>query len=92
MYSFAISVLEFLGDKSSHVPIQMFGTDISDVALEKARSGVYLQNIEIDVSAERLRRFFSKAGGRYQINKSVRDLCVFANKIFSKTRPFRSWI
>ena len=88
VYSLAISLLEFLGENSSHVPIQMFGTDISDVALDKARAGIYLENIEIDVSAERLKRFFSKVGGRYQINKSVRDLCVFAKQNIFKDPPF----
>jgi len=88
VYSLAIGLLEFLGDKASHVPIQMFGTDISDSALDKARAGIYLQNIEIDVSAERLKRFFNKTGGRYQINKSVRDLCVFAKQNILRDPPF----
>src|SRR5207302_3273743 len=80
VYSLAMGLLEFLGEKASNVPIQMFGTDVRDAALEKARAGVYLQNIEIDVPATYLSRFFVKKDERYQINKSVRDLCVFAKQ------------
>ena len=41
VYSIAIALLEFLGERSNQVPIQIFGTDISDTALERARSASY---------------------------------------------------
>ena len=46
----------------------------------KARQGVYPENIEAEVSPERLRRFFTKEQATYRINKSIRDLCVFARQ------------
>lgn len=88
VYSLAICLLEFLGDRTSNAPIQIFGTDISDKALEKARAGLYIENIEADVSPERLRRFFTKTAGHYQVNKSVRELCVFAKQNMVKDPPF----
>jgi chemotaxis methyl-accepting protein methylase len=48
----------------------------NEAALERARAGLYVDNIALDVSAERLRRFFVKSNGHYQISKAVRDLCV----------------
>jgi len=39
VYSVAITLLEFLEEKSHDTGIQIFGTDISEIALEKARSG-----------------------------------------------------
>jgi len=89
VYSLAIGVLEFLGDKAAQTPIKIFGTDISEVAIEKARAGKYLENIVADVAPERLGRFFVRVEGRgYQINKAVRDLCVFARQDVTRDPPF----
>jgi two-component system, chemotaxis family, CheB/CheR fusion protein len=38
-YSLAIALLEFLGDKASNVPVQLFGTDVSEPSIVKARTG-----------------------------------------------------
>jgi len=88
-YSVAICLLEFLGTKRIVPSIQIFGTDVSQSAIERARPGLYLENIALDVSPERLNRFFVRVeGGGYQISKSVRDLCVFAQHDLTKDPPF----
>jgi two-component system CheB/CheR fusion protein len=58
VYSLAIRLLEFLGDRAGDTAIKIFATDISEPALAKARMGKYLENITADVSPERLERFF----------------------------------
>ena len=60
VYSIAIALLEFLEERSQQTSIQIFGTDISEIALEKARNGIYSPSIVQDLTAERLRRFFTK--------------------------------
>lgn len=40
--------------------IKVFGTDIDVPALDAARTGVYPETIAVDVSAERLARFFTR--------------------------------
>jgi two-component system CheB/CheR fusion protein len=87
-YSLAIALLEHLGERSEDVPIQIFATDIDEAAIEKARAGIYTDNIRKDVSPERLRRFFVKVPGGFQISKAVRDLCVFAVQNATKDPPF----
>jgi len=87
-YSLAIAVLEFLGDRAANIQIQIFATDISDAIIQKARAGIYPESIAMDMSAERLKRFFQKADGGYQIGKPVRDICVFAKQDISKDPPF----
>jgi two-component system, chemotaxis family, CheB/CheR fusion protein len=87
-YSVAIALLEFLGDKAHQIPIQFFGTDVSETSITKARSGIYPENIQSDVSAERLRRFFTKAEGGYRISKSIRDVCIFAQHNVLNDPPF----
>jgi two-component system CheB/CheR fusion protein len=87
-YSIAICMIEFLGDRIADTAIQIFATDIDETALAKARSGRYLENIALDISAERLRRFFTKIDQRYQIMHTVRELCTFAKHDLCKDPPF----
>ncbi len=88
-YSLAIALLEFREQQPVHPPIQIFATDLSDtVSLVKAREGVYPDTIEAEVSPERLRRFFTKEQETYRINKSIRDMCVFAKQNVAADPPF----
>jgi two-component system CheB/CheR fusion protein len=87
-YSLAMALLEALDKTSSKVPLQIFGTDVSDSAVARARAGIYPLNIELDVSPERLRRFFTKLDGQYQVRKSLRELCIFARHNLAKDPPF----
>lgn len=87
-YSIAIRLIEFLESRGDAASIQIFATDISESAVEKARLGIYPPSIAEDVSAERLRRYFSHADGHYRINKAVRDLCVFARQDLTRDPPF----
>src|SRR5712691_1245922 len=41
VYSIAMVLLEHLGDRAAGVPMQVFGTDISEAALDRARAGTY---------------------------------------------------
>ena len=77
-YSVAIALLEFLGDKVSQVPIQFFGTDVSETSVARARNGIYPANIQGDVSSERLRRYFTEVESGYRVSKTIRDMCIFA--------------
>ncbi len=87
-YSLAIALIEFLDAAGSTPPIQIFGTDLSEVAVARARAGLYPESIAKQVSAERLRRFFVFEQGKYRIAKSVRDLCVFSRQNILRDPPF----
>ncbi len=87
-YSMAITLLEYMRDARIEIPIQVFGTDLSDAALQKARLGVYPDSIAADVSPDRLRRFFVRVEGSYQIARFVRDVCVFARQNVTRDPPF----
>jgi len=88
LYSIAIALHEFLGDGVNQTRIQIFGTDISDADLQKARVGVYSESSTSDIPPELLRRFFVKVEGGYQIVKPIRDLCVFARHDVTRDPPF----
>jgi two-component system, chemotaxis family, CheB/CheR fusion protein len=87
-YSLAIALQEFLGDKAFSVPLQIFGSDVNETSINKARSGLYPENVQSDVSPERLRRFFVKVEGGYRINKNLRDMCIFAQQNLLVDPPF----
>jgi two-component system, chemotaxis family, CheB/CheR fusion protein len=88
-YSLAIALLEGMSsDVRAATPLQLFATDISEAAIERARAGIYPSNVATDISAERLRRYFVKVDGGYQIDKSIRDMCVFARQNVTSDPPF----
>ncbi len=87
-YSIAISLLEFLGDRFPDKRIQIFGTDVDDESIQHARRGVYPPNIELDVSPERLTRFFIRKGNEYQIARRIRDMVVFSKQNLLRDAPF----
>jgi len=87
-YSLAICLHEFVQDQQLSLSIQIFGTDISEPALDLARHGIYGAAIADDVSEQRLRRFFMKSDGGYQINKIIRECCIFARHDVTRDPPF----
>ena len=87
-YSIAMTFVEFIESTGSHVPVQIFATDLNGMAIEKARAGVYSKSITNDVSPERLRRFFVEVDGSYRITKPIRDMCVFAKHNVLSDPPF----
>jgi len=87
-YSIAMCLSEYLAGIKSACGIQIFATDISDVALEVARTGIYTQSEVVDVSSDRLKRFFSEVAQGFQINKTIREMCVFAKQNLIKDPPF----
>ena len=69
--------------------VQIFATDIDSRAIGEARSGVYPASISIDISPERLERFFTQdSSGNYRIQKSIRDMIVFSEQDIIKDPPF----
>ena len=88
VYSLAICLLEALGDMAGNTPIKILATDVNESYLEIARLGRYIENIALDVSGDRLRRFFVRSDGHYQITKAVRDLCIFSRHDLTRDPPF----
>ncbi|MEH2068436.1 MAG: chemotaxis protein CheB [Nostoc sp.] len=87
-YSIAICLLEYLTGLGINPPVLIFATDINEVAIEKARSGIYKPSQLADVSQQRLERFFIKVEGGYQVSQPVRELCVFARQNLIADPPF----
>jgi two-component system CheB/CheR fusion protein len=87
-YSLAIAFAEFAESTGVRIPAQIFGTDLNEASIQKARVGAYPKYIAQDTSAERLRRFFYEAEGNYRISKSIREICVFSKHNVLSDPPF----
>ena len=87
-YSFAIALLEYLGGHAGSIKIQIFGTDLSERGIQVARNGLYADSAVENVSRDRLRQFFLKTEGGYQIARSIREMCIFARHDLAKDPPF----
>jgi two-component system CheB/CheR fusion protein len=87
-YSLAMSLLNYLSDNPNPPPIQIFATDISDAAIQKARKGVYPEENVKNVPAPLLARFFTKTVGGYKVNKTIREVCLFSKHDVTSDPPF----
>ncbi|MDT8386220.1 MAG: CheR family methyltransferase [Thiogranum sp.] len=88
-YTLAMLLIEGF-DQASKLPnLQLFATDIDEDSLDRARQGIYPENIAVDVSAESLRRFFVRNGSNhFQVSKQLRESVVFAMQNLITDAPF----
>ena len=88
-YTIAMLFLEQFAEGKLARDIQVFASDIDEEALAIARRGIYSDSVVGDISAERLRRYFTKIDDHnYQVNKHLRDTIVFAPQNLIGDAPF----
>ena len=87
-YSIAMIFRECMDAARHSFKVQIYSTDIDDEAIAVARAGFYPANIAIDVSPERLRRFFVKEENGFRIRKEIREMVVFAVQDVIRDPPF----
>ena len=68
--------------------LQIFATDLDADAIDKARAGMFPENIAADVSPDRLERFFVKTDNGYQVAKVIREMVIFAPQNCIMDPPF----
>ncbi|MBN1432326.1 MAG: PAS domain-containing protein [Methanomicrobiaceae archaeon] len=91
VYSLAIVFREALQQvrPEGRISLQIYATDLDGDAIEKARVGVYQENILVDVSEERLNRFFLREeDGKIRIGKEIREMVIFAQQNLIMDPPF----
>ncbi len=87
-YSVAILLHELLHTYGLALTIQFFATDLDADAITTARAGLYPVSIAADMSAERLKRYFTQEEGGYRVRKEIREMIVFAVQNVIKDPPF----
>ncbi len=91
-FSMAICLHQYLtkvrGISPLGVRLQIFASDISEKAIKKARAAIYSKADVENLSEIQLKEYFIKNNGSYEVNKLIRDMCVFAPHNFLKDPPF----
>lgn len=87
-YSMAILLKELLAEAQSPIEAKIFATDVDQIALAKASSGVYSAAAVSDLSPERLKRFFKGEDDRFEVVRSLREMIIFANHNLTKDAGF----
>jgi two-component system CheB/CheR fusion protein len=88
VYSLAIALLEVLDGRPDAPRITIYGTDINEQSLRKARAAVYSERAVSGLTPQRLARFFTPAPGGYKVAKALRELCVFAAHDVTRDPPY----
>jgi two-component system CheB/CheR fusion protein len=86
--SLAILMDEAMDRTGQRHPVQMFATDIDAEAIDKARAAEYPESIAADITPERLKRYFIKKDGKYQIRQEIREMVVYAVQNVISDPPF----
>jgi two-component system CheB/CheR fusion protein len=89
-YTLAMIVKEAMEKSGSSrgMMLQIFATDLDANAIEKARAGLYPAAIEADLSAVRLKRFFTREEKGYRVNQEIREAVTFAPHNLVSDPPF----
>jgi two-component system CheB/CheR fusion protein len=87
-YSLAILFSERLGAAFDQYRLQIFATDIDLDAMALARRGVFAASSLAHMDRARLRANFTPHGDRYEINKNLRDVVIFARQDLVQDPPF----
>ena len=86
-YSLAILLQELMAVHGER-PVKIFATDVHRGSLDRAALAVYDDEAVANVSAERLARYFTHAGGTYQVIPELRQMIVFAQHNVITDAPF----
>jgi two-component system CheB/CheR fusion protein len=87
-YSIAILLHEQLGNDVNRYNIQIFGTDLDQDAIIRARKGLYPSSIVVDMAPELVEKYFTSADNTVQVIKSIREMIVFAKQDLTQDPPF----
>jgi two-component system CheB/CheR fusion protein len=87
-YSLAILLREHLDGLTIRPKVQVFATDIDEVAIATARAGRYPATLLEGLSAERKARFFQEGATGYMVRQEVREMCTFSAHSLIRDPPF----
>lgn len=86
VYSIAIMISELFEEMNQKFKVQIFGTDIDESVIPKARSGKY--KISSNIHYNRLYEYFYKNGDEYTIKNEIREMMIFSTHNVITDPPF----
>lgn len=88
VYSVAIMLSEYLGERINKHRIQIFATDINTDAVHTARSGIYPETALTEINDALIKKYFTVQNGMYQVDKRLKDMILFARQDLTQDPPF----
>lgn len=89
-YSLAIAALEALGERPGR-PVEIWATDLSAAALERARAGVYKGRSLANLTPAQRERYFVPRGAQLAVADSVRAMVRFQQLNLLEPFPPAAW-
>jgi len=87
VYSIAIILKELSEEIGKSFKVQIFGTDLDESVIKTARSGRY-NDIDANVSPERLEKYFFRKDNEYIIKNEIREMMIFSTHNVITDPPF----
>lgn len=87
-YTLGMLLVEAAEARHKRFDVKVFATDMAERALGTARTGVFPNGIESEVTPERLARFFDRDDNFYRVKKELRELVIFAPQNILQDPPF----
>jgi two-component system CheB/CheR fusion protein len=87
-YSIAILLRQHAATLDAPPEIQVFATDIDEMAIAAARAGRYPATLLNGMPPELVARFFTPTEGGYAVAKEIRDICTFSPHSLIRDPPF----
>ena len=87
-YSIAAILADLLGDCLSEVGVQVFAIDLDAQAIAAARAGAYPRTRLDGLDAGLCARFFVEGRDSLRVSKTLREVCVFAERDLLRHPPF----
>ena len=86
VYSIGILLEEAMEQHGIDRKVQIFGTDIDDLAVASARAGHYKKTVGL--SPDRLGRWFAEEKDEFIAIRQIREMCVFSEHNVIRDPPF----
>lgn len=87
-YSLAMMSREVLKGLDKRLDVKIFATDLDRDAILRASSGIYPESVAADLPPRLLSQYFHRKDDQYQIDRSIREMVVFAQHNLIKDPPF----
>jgi two-component system, chemotaxis family, CheB/CheR fusion protein len=88
VYTLAILLKELIGERQAPATVQIFGTDIDEVAIATARTARYRRQALARFTPQQRDRWFVPDGELFRLVPAIREMCVFSLHSVIRDPPF----
>ncbi len=87
-YTLTMIMQNYIDENDLELQLQVFSSDIDVAAIEKAREGIYSQEIADSIPGKYLDKYFTRKNNRYRVDKQIREKIIFAEQNVLQDPPY----